>query len=324
MGEIMAAGTAHRDVGARDHVVQFYRRDDELAEHVSGYLLDAVRDGGVAIVIATAAHRRAFEARLADAGIDVGAASSSGAYVALDAGAAMHRLLIAGRLDPAAFEQVIGHLIQPAAETGKQVRVYGEIVALLWDTSHVNAAIELEAQWNELGRKYPFALFCGYPVRSVTAKGHDGAFAEICQLHTEIIGMRPGASGPDRAPPAEETSTFAASAAAPKAARHFVAQTLRQWGAGKVAVIDAELVVTELATNAVVHARSGFTVAISERGDTVRISVGDTSPLAAADPRSPPAAAPATGLGMVAAVAREWGTELLGDEGKTIWAELRR
>jgi anti-sigma regulatory factor (Ser/Thr protein kinase) len=317
----VASGTAHLDVGARDHVVQFYRRDDELAEHVSGYLLDAVRDGGVAIVIATAAHRRAFEAGLADAGIDVGAASSSGAYVTLDAGAAMHRLLIAGRLDPAAFEQVIGHLIQPAAETGRQVRVYGEIVALLWETGQVNAAIELEAQWNVLGRKYPFALFCGYPVRSVTAEGHDDAFAEVCQLHTEIIGVRPDASGADNA--AEETSTFAASAAAPRAARHFVAQTLRQWGAGKVAV-DAELVVTELATNAVVHARSGFTVAISDRGDAVRISVRDTSPLAAADPRFPLAAAPATGLGMVAAVAREWGTQLLGDEGKTVWAELRR
>jgi hypothetical protein len=320
----MAAGTTPRDVGARDHVVQFYRRDDELAEHVSGYLLDAVRDGGVAIVIATAAHRRAFEAGLADAGIDVGAASSSGAYVILDADAAMRRLLIAGRLNPTAFEQVIGRLIQPAAETGKQVRVYGEIVALLWDAGHVNAAIDLEAQWNELGRKYPFALCCGYPVRSsVTAGGHDGAFAEICQLHTEIIGVRPAASEPDRAPPADETSTFAASAAAPRAARHFVAQTLRQWGAGKVAG-DAGLVVTEFATNAVVHARSGFTVGISDRGDAVRISVRDTSPLAAADPRSPLVAAPATGLGMVAAVAREWGTELLGAEGKTVWAELRR
>jgi hypothetical protein len=56
-------------VNAGRHVVQFYRHDGELADRVGDYLLGALTGGGVAIVIATAEHTRAFERRLAAAGV---------------------------------------------------------------------------------------------------------------------------------------------------------------------------------------------------------------------------------------------------------------
>ena len=55
-------GIEYLNVG--DHVVQFYSHDEELAERVVRYLLEALGGGGVAIVIATPEHRREFEARL--------------------------------------------------------------------------------------------------------------------------------------------------------------------------------------------------------------------------------------------------------------------
>ena len=58
----MVASTEGLDGG---HVVQFYRHEEELADQVVGYLLSALRHDGVAVVIATEAHRRAFEGRLA-------------------------------------------------------------------------------------------------------------------------------------------------------------------------------------------------------------------------------------------------------------------
>ena len=36
------------------------------------------------------------------------------------------------------------------------------MVALLWDDGLVNAAVQLEAMWEELCRRHPFSLFCGY------------------------------------------------------------------------------------------------------------------------------------------------------------------
>jgi len=63
--------------------------------------------------------------------------------------------------------------------------------------------------------------------------------------------------------------TFAFSGEAPAAARHFAVEALRRLGAGELAD-DAALVVTELAANAVIHARSAFTVDLAIRPDGLR------------------------------------------------------
>ncbi len=55
----MATGTEVLDVGRRDHIVLFYRDEQELTERVSEYLLPAIQDGGVAIVVATPEHGQA-------------------------------------------------------------------------------------------------------------------------------------------------------------------------------------------------------------------------------------------------------------------------
>jgi len=334
-------GTEYLNVG--HHAVQFYGHDEELAEQVVGYLLEAFGNGGVAVVIATPEHRREFEARLRKAlggDADLAAARDSGAYLALDARETVRALMPAGRvdpapagwldpapvgqLDPAAFDRVIGGLIRQSGTGERPVRVYGEIVALLWDDGLVNAAIQLEAMWNELGRAHSFSLFCGYPTGSVTRDGHLDAFAAICRLHQEVVGLSPaGVSGSGG--PADRHSavrTFAFARDAPAAARHFTVGTLRDWGAGDIAD-DAALAVTELAANAIVHAHSAFTILLSVRGDLVRISVRDARPVPAA-PGAALAPAPLHGLGAVDALASRWGVASLGNAGKTVWVELCR
>ncbi len=316
------AGTENLNAGR--HVVQFYGHDEELAESVAGYLLEALGRGGVAIVIATPEHRREFEHRLGKAlggGADLAAARDSGAYLALDAGETVRELMPAGRLDIAAFDRVIGSLIRQAGTGGRPVRAYGEMVALLWDDGLVNAAIQLEEMWGELGRTHSFSLFCGYPASSVTGDGHLDTFAAVCRLHREVVGLSPaGASGSGGL---GAVRTFAFAPDAPAVARHFTVGTLRDWGAGDVAD-DAALVVTELAANAIVHAHSAFTILLSAHGDLVRISVRDAGPLPGADACAALAPAPLHGLGAVDALASRWGVESLGNAGKTVWVELRR
>jgi hypothetical protein len=306
----VTAGTGELDVGPRDHVVQFYDDDGELVERVGGYLREAVLDGGVAVVIATPAHRAAFEVRLADAGADVAAAVGRGAYLAFDAEEMLGRFMTGGRPDSAGFEEAVGGLIAAAARGGAPVRAYGEMVALLWDDGLVGAAIEVEALWNELGRRYPFSLFCAYPAQSVAGNGHFDAFNEVCLLHAGIL---------DASPTGAATRAFPLSASAPADARHFAVDVIRRMGAAHLAG-DVALVATELAANALVHARSAFTIALSCGDKVVRISVRDESGL----PGSGLPAAPLHGLGAVAALALRWGVVPFGGNGKAVWAELPR
>jgi anti-sigma regulatory factor (Ser/Thr protein kinase) len=72
--------------------------------------------------------------------------------------------------------------------------------------------------------------------------------------------------------------TFTLTREAPAAARHFAVATIGHWGAENLAD-DVALVVTELAANAVRHARSGFTIVLSACRNVLRIAVRDASPL---------------------------------------------
>jgi hypothetical protein len=186
----MSAETEQLTGDRAKHIVQFYDRDEELADSVSGYLAAALEAGETAIVVATAAHRRAFEARMA-ATSDVAAAQDRGNLIALDAVEMMNLVLIGPRPDPYSLELIIGGLIRQALADTPAVRVYGEMVALLWDAGHVNGAIELEKLWNDLGQRLLISSWCGYPARSVSGGEHADALREICSLHTAVIGAPP-------------------------------------------------------------------------------------------------------------------------------------
>lgn len=186
----MATGTEVLDTGRSDHVVVFYRDEQELVEQVSEYLRPAAQEDGVAIVVATPGHRRAFEERLAGAGL--AAARQRGSYLTLDAAEAIRGFMVGDWPDPACFWQAINPLLWQAVTAGKPVRVFGEMVSLLWDAGLISAAIEVEAMWNELGGQYPFSLLCAYPAQPVSCAHHLDALAEVCRAHTHVIGGPPG------------------------------------------------------------------------------------------------------------------------------------
>ena len=307
-----------------DHVVQFYDDDGELAAGVAPYLAEALDADGVAIVIATPAHRRAFAARLAAADIDVARARETGRLVMLDAAEAVDTLLFDGRVAGHRYDKLIGDPVRDAAAGGRVVRAYGEIVALLWADGHVAAALELEGLWNGLGREVGFSLYCAYPRALVEAEGVVDAFHEVCLQHSAVVGSPAGLARLQPAP-FELTRTFDWSCLGPAAARRFVTETLAAWGRVDL-VDDAAVVATELTTNAVLHARTGFTVTISVRPDgSVRLAVRDESVVppgrAWPDRMTVPAAAcawcrlsPVSGAPSSFPVARWYGPNWGGDE----------
>jgi hypothetical protein len=312
----MLAGTEHLLPDGVGHVVQFYDRDAELLETVPDFLLDAIRLDGLAIVVATASHCREFEARLAAAGVDVAAVRESGVLLMLDADETLRSFLIAGRPDPEGFEEIFGDRIRQAVAAGRPVRVFGEMVALLWDAGHVSAAVEVEEFWDDLCGRLRFGLYCAYRIQDVAGVDESDAFAQVCSLHSAVVGV------PNALTTLQATRTFAKGGDAPRAARRFVIDTLVKWG-DRTLVDDAALVVTELATNAVMHADSDFTVAISSSPTAVRISVGDASSTAPRIRDASLIASSGRGLGMVASLVSHWGDEPFG-VGKVVWAEFHR
>lgn len=120
-------------------------------------------------------------------------------------------------------------------------------------------------------------------------------------------------------------ASFPVSRRSPRAARSFVAGWLRDWDCPDVAEV-ALLLVSELVTNAVTHARTPTHVEVGRFGHTVRVAVSDGVP-AGIDPGAGrhsgrPGAPSGRGLRIVEAMAERWGVTV-GDLGKTVWFELR-
>jgi anti-sigma regulatory factor (Ser/Thr protein kinase) len=84
---------------------------------------------------------------------------------------------------------------------------------------------------------------------------------------------------------------------------------------------DAMLVLSELVTNAIVHARAGCTVGVQYHDDLLRLDVRDPSPAPPTIGAAGPDDIGGRGLRLVAAIAQAWGWEPTAG-GKRVWADI--
>jgi hypothetical protein len=58
--------------------------------------------------------------------------------------------MVGGAPEGERFRDTIGALIERTAAGGRRVRVFNEMVALLWDAGDVASTLALEDLWNDL------------------------------------------------------------------------------------------------------------------------------------------------------------------------------
>ena len=114
---------------------------------------------------------------------------------------------------------------------------------------------------------------------------------------------------------------FAPESAASGDARQRLAPILGVWGLSWQQREDALLVMSELVTNAVEHARTPLVLMVSFTGSTVLIEVNDRSLVAPQLQPFDTSTLRGRGLQFVDALARSWSWRADGD-GKTVWAEM--
>jgi hypothetical protein len=168
------------------HFVQLYESAFGMVGAVSTFLALGMATGEAGIVIAESDHRNAIDRALRAAGIDTAASRSQGSFVLLDANESLGRFMDRGMPDPAKFRDYIGSTIDAAAGSGRKVRIFGEMVALLWRRGNFDGAIMLEKLWNDLSATHQFHLFCAYPADEIGPADltHLG---EVCRQHMQVI-----------------------------------------------------------------------------------------------------------------------------------------
>jgi len=171
---------------AQHHAVRFYENDKSLAQIVAQFLSDGLAAGNPGIVVATPTHRGAILKELVGKSLDVVQLQRSHDLVLLDAQETLSIFMTNGKPEAEAFKNSMCEVIKTACRGRPNctVRIYGQMVDVLWKSGQKEAAIRLEILWNQLANTQAFSLLCGY------AMGHfykDANFQEVCRHHTHVV-----------------------------------------------------------------------------------------------------------------------------------------
>lgn len=301
------------------HAVSVYVQDQEVVDELARFIADGVLQDGRAVVVATPQHRTQLMETLRAMGLDPDEPPVVGHLVVLDARQTLRSFTTPSGFDRDRFLARVGQVVIDAGADGAPVRVFGEMVGLLWEAGDVQGAIALEAMWNDLIPRVGFDLMCAYPAALIETSSLVDVRA-VCDQHTSVRAPEQHAAlDSDHA---ESSRMYLPVSESVRASRSFVVAALHRLEADDL-VHDATLIVSELATNAVRHARSPFRVSVSELGGLVCISVKDVGdghaalPATAADDE----AVEGRGMAIIDALAHRWGYSAL-DDGKVVWAQL--
>jgi len=179
--------TQWNDIQNGQHIAQFYESDTFLLNSLKGFVSEGLRAGEAVIVVATKAHRDRLESSLAECGIDLTAVAATGQYIALDAAETLRQFMVDSSPEPGLFRNSVGRVIDRARENRRGVRVFGEMVAILWAQENSADAIRLEELWTDLQQEYPFVLFCAYPFDNFNGAALTKPLLDVCARHSHII-----------------------------------------------------------------------------------------------------------------------------------------
>jgi diguanylate cyclase (GGDEF)-like protein len=180
---------SHRSVAGlgHGHLVELYDSEAVLAATVATFVREGLADGGSALIVATETHCHAFLAALRENGIDVDGMRRDSRLILADAGETLSEFMLATGPDRGRFQQAVNSAMDRAPLSQAPLRVYGEMVAVLWEDGDISSAVALEDLWNELAAEREFALLCAYPTTAFDRPGSADALARVCEQHTKVI-----------------------------------------------------------------------------------------------------------------------------------------
>ena len=169
-----------------DHVVQLYKDEGFLLRAVTHFMGTGLAQGEAGVPVATPSHVKAVTEHLART-IDVPAALARDQLVLLDAETCLQSFMVDGRPDRSAFFTLAHGVLDRVESAGHpKVRLFGEMVNLLWETN-LPATVQLEALWSEVLAERQVSLLCAYQLDNFDPHVHRGLLHRISRSHSHLV-----------------------------------------------------------------------------------------------------------------------------------------
>jgi PAS domain S-box-containing protein len=173
------------------HSVQFYEDQVAFLDKLAEFAGTALGTGGSCLILATPEHRAGLAERLEHWAIDVRYASQCNRLISIDARELLARFMVEGWPSREEFcralEPELVRAKSAVIHKSGAVFAFGDMVALLWEGAHYEAAIQLEQIWNEMSARHSFSLLCAYPISCFAHESQHELFARICREHTHVV-----------------------------------------------------------------------------------------------------------------------------------------
>ena len=186
MAHLTRANAFWAEMSACEHFVQIYESEEVFMDILASFVGETLKEDHVAVVIATPAHRQELNQRLTESGHSLFALRLQDQFISLDAEQMLRKFMDNGWVDDELFFQFVADLLARATKNGRKMRVFGEMVTIMWSKGYYGAAVRLEHLWHRLCVGNSFLLFCAYPKSGFAENGSE-AVAHICAAHSKIL-----------------------------------------------------------------------------------------------------------------------------------------
>jgi hypothetical protein len=170
------------------HIVYPYASENQVSDAVCLFVSAGLRKKEAVILVMTRNHHGPIRERLISEGFDLFTLEGTGQLVCIEAEALMSRFLFDGIIDEHKFKTLVGDLIEKAKKSSadqrpRPVRVFGEMVSLLWGYDP-KATTRLEELWNQVIAAHSVPLLCAYALAETRVADFP---ASLLNLHSHTI-----------------------------------------------------------------------------------------------------------------------------------------
>jgi anti-anti-sigma factor len=223
-------------------------------------------------------------------------------------------LTVAGTLDAASYRPLRDSIIKAALDEPAAVIVDIDALDIHADSA---LAVFTSARWH-VGTwpEVPIVLVCAHEAvrRAIVRNG----VARYVPVHATVSAAL---CEPARTPARRRArANLPARPASLKRCRDLVTEWLTAWSQDEL-ISAAKVIATTFVENVLLHTDSPPAIRLETDGTTVTIAVEDASRAPPSMPETLPGCAPASGLRIVSALCRTWGSSPT-PSGKTVWAIL--
>jgi hypothetical protein len=168
------------------HAVRFYENAGSLARIVAKFLHDGFDGGSPGIVVATVDQRAEIVRELTDRSLDVVELQRSQDLLFLDAEETLSTFMRDGKPDGRTFRDEMYRVFERVSRrrTDSTLRIFGQMVDVLWQKGEHDAAIRLEVLWNQLAQTEGCSLLCAYAIGNFFKAA---SLEDICRQHSHIV-----------------------------------------------------------------------------------------------------------------------------------------